>query len=200
MKQFYEKKEKKIKNKYLNNKNKLFKNLLNSNSHFGVELKDLNSKSLNYVYGKRNNQVILDLNYTIHSLKRSFTLVYKLLKNKKKILIICNDLKTQFLKKELTNSTIEKQIIFINKKWSGGSITNSLLLGNSLKNVSLIISFNDTKDELLIKEALKTKIPLISVSNVNINSNLINYPILINHNNIKSLFFLVFLFKNSLKI
>ena len=200
MKQFYEKKEKKIKNKYLSNNNKLFKNLLNSNSHFGNNIKDSNSKSFNYVYGKRNNQLILDLDFTAHSLKRSFLMISKLLKRKKKILIVCNDLKTQFLKKELINSSIEKQVEFITQRWSGGFITNPLLLGNRLKNISLVISFNDTEDDLVIKEATKKKIPLISVSNVNIDPNLINYPILMNHNNIKSIFFLIFLFKKYLNI
>jgi len=200
MKQFYEKKEKKIKNKYLSNNKKQFKNLLNSNSHFGYNIKDSNPKSFNYVYGKRNNQLILDLDFTAHSLKRSFLMISKLLKRKKKILIVCNDLKTQFLKKELINSSIEKQVEFITQRWSGGFITNPLLLGNRLKNISLVISFNDTEDDLVIKEATKKKIPLISVSNVNIDPNLINYPILMNHNNIKSIFFLIFLFKKYLNI
>ena len=200
MKQFYEKKEKKIKNKYLSDNNKLFQSLLNSNSHLGSNLKSSNPKSFDYVYGKRNNQLILDLDFTIQSLKRSFLLINKLLKKKRKILIICNDLKTQYLKRELSDTLIKKQIKFITQKWSGGFITNPLLLDNQLKNISLVISFNDTEDNLVIKEVTRKKIPLVSVSNVNIDPNLINYPILINHNNVKSVFFLTFLFKKYFKI
>lgn len=200
MKKFYVKKEKKIKNKYLDNNNKLLTRLLKSNSHYGAPLKNSHPNSLNYVYGIRSKQTIFNLEYTIQSLKRSLLLVEKVLQknNKLKILVVCNDLKTKLFKEELTDNFLQNRIEFIDNKWSGGFITNPILLGKRLKNIGLIISFNEVKDNLLIKEAIKANIPLISVADTTINSNLIDYPIMINNNNIKSTFFLIFLFKKYL--
>lgn len=187
----------KTKNKYLINNTKLLENLIKSNSHYGNLLKYSNPKSFNYLIGLRSKQCIINLESTIQLLKRSFLIIEKVLKKKRKhkVLIICNDIKTSFLKKELTNKKLLKRIKFINEDWSGGLLTNPLLSKQYLKNIGVIISFNNVHDNLLIKEANKSNIPLISVANTNIDPNLINYPIIINDNNIKSIFFLTFLFK-----
>ena len=199
MKQFYEKKEKKIKNKQflkkLNIENKLMVNLFKSNNHVGYPLKESNPKSFKYLHGIRSKQCIINLEHTVESLKRSFLLINYLLSNKKTILIICNDFKIDFMKKEILksiiNTPLEKQIIIIPDKWINGYFTNFY----NKKKISLIISFVNNSD-ILIKESTISNIPLMSFTDTNKNPDNITYPILSNNSSIKSLFFLITLFTN----
>lgn len=203
MKQYYEKKEKKIKNKYLLNKHTFLKQLLKSYGHLGHSLKDSHPKSFNYLIGFRSKQSIINLEYTVQSLQRSFLLIEKILlktvKNKKlKILIICNDSKTDFIEKEFKDHPFRKRMKFVCKKWVGGTLTNSLKSKNLTENVSLILSFNNIENNLIIKEAKINKIPLIAIINTDMNPGLIDYPIVVNNDNLISIKFLVFLFKKYL--
>jgi ribosomal protein S2 len=86
---------------------------------------------------------------------------------------------------------------FISKK-CGGFLTNPILSKRILNKVVLVISFDNIQDNLLIKEINNCKIPFISLINTNINPDLINYPIIINNNHIKSVGFVIQLFKTYL--
>lgn len=191
MRQYFEKKEKKIKN------NQFFKNLLKSKAYYGLSIKKSHQKSFPFAYGIRSNQLIIDLGYTIQSIKRSFALIHKILTTKKsKILIVANDIKTQTL---ITNSfslnqNKKNRIIITNKKRLSDSITNL----DIRKDIGVILSFSDTYVYSLIKESKSLKIPLICPINTKVNPELIEYPIVINTNNIKSTFFLIFLFSKFL--
>jgi len=87
---------------------------------------------------------------------------------------------------------------FICTKWEGGTLTNLFKSKNLIKDISLIISFNNIENNLIIKESKIHKIPLIAIISTDINPNLIDYPIIINNTNLISIRFLVFLLKKYL--
>ena len=199
MKKFYEKKEKKIKNKNL-----ILNNLLKSKGHIGCSLIDTHSKSFDYLVGFRRNQSIINLDLTVQSLLRVLKLIKKVFimptKKDKNIVIVSNDIKTQYFKKNIfkkrTLLILQKKRIhfhFVNNKWVGGLLTNPKI-SKYLNKATLVISFNDIKDDTLINESLSCKKPLISFINTNTNPNLVEYPIIFNNNNLKVNFFIIELF------
>ena len=178
---------------------KLLLGLLQAKSYYGAPIKVTKPHNRKYVYGIRSKQTILNLQYTIHSLKRAFLMIEKILQTppkyyrapQSKILIICNNQQTQFFGHQLVHPRIQ----ILQETWIGGFLTNPILLKDKLKNVELIIALNIIRDDLLIHATKKINIPLIAVTNTNFESQTIAYPIFINTKNSKSTFFLLFLFK-----
>ena len=204
MKKFYVKKEKKIKNKNL-----ILNNLLKSKSHLGCSSTETHFKNVDYLIGFRKNQSVINLDTTVQSLLRVLKLLkitFKMsTKNPKNIVIVANDLKTEYFKRKVlkkkTLSILRKKNIyfhFINHKWVGGLLTN-VKMSKYLDKATLIISFNDIKDDILINETRSSKKPLVSFINTNTNSNLVEYPIIFNNNNLKSNFFIIELFIKYIK-
>jgi len=200
MKKFYVKKEKKIKNNNL-----ILTNLLKSKSHLGYSKKKTHPNSFDYLIGVRQNQSIINLDITVQSLLRVFRLLNMLIckskrREPKNIIIIANDLKTQHFKKRIFSKkalyAFRKNRVFfhfINKKWVGGALTNPKL-NKYFKKTNLILAFNTIDDHLLIKESIACGKPFASVINTNTDPSLIQYPILINDNNVKSTFFITEIF------
>lgn len=204
MNKFYEKKEKKIKNKLIDTNNKLLTGFLKSDSYLGAFSKDLHIHNYRYIYGNRSKRTFINLTLTVHAVKRAFLIIGKLLKlrlkkkQKAKILIVCNSANTKKFYQAFKLTPLHNQIVYLHEDWVGGFITNPLLLNARLKRVGLIIGLNETHDNLLIHAARIYGVPFISVTNTHMNSNLITYPIMINTTNIESTFFLTFLLKKYL--
>lgn len=204
MNKSYEKKEKKIKNKtMINPQSNLLKNLIQTNIHLGKDIKVTHPNNIKYLFGIRSDQTILNLQYTIHSIKRALLVIKKTLKlretptKKHKILIICNDLQTKIFSHEFKK--LSSKIVILNSNWVGGLFTNEKILRSQYNDVRLIVAFNPIRDNLLIKAVKIAQIPLISVINTDTDSSLINYPILINTTNIKAIVFLINLFLTTIK-
>lgn len=183
---------------------KLLKSLLQSKSHYGARCDETRPANKNFIYGVRFQQTILNLHYTIQSIKRAFLLIEQLLKLKPnyfhkshKILIICNNSQTRFF----FHSNLQQKgpFEFVNENWVGGFLTNPTLLQERLKNVRLVLAFNVVRDNLLTKAMAQIDLPLISITNTHLHSNSISYPIFFNAANSQSIFFFCFLFKKYLK-
>lgn len=203
MKQFYVKKAKNQKNKEIATNVQLLRGLLQSKSHYGAFSHETHSSNQKFIYGQRSKQTILNLHYTIQSIKRAIFLIHKILRGKRsvhhnthKILIIGNTPTTLFFgQSPLFAST---QLEFLSEDWVGGFLTNPLLLQDRLKNVRLIVALNTIQDDWLIQAATKINLPLIAITNTHIRSDSIEYPIFLNTRNIQSTFFFLFLLNKSL--
>ena len=119
---------------------------------------------------------------------------------KQKILIIGNsdDIKFLINKKFIKNN---ENIIFFNKEWVNGLITNQIvdnkikdLLKKNKINLILIIK-SSLNDKFLNKELSILNIPIISLINTTQQIKNINYPIITNSKNIKSLYTLMYLLR-----
>lgn len=182
------KKKKKINNHFLNI---LFK----SKTFYGGTFKSINKNILPFIYGIRNNQIIINLQYINIFIKRIFKLIKLNLKKKKKILIISNSNDSNFFIKK-KNFNKNSSIIFFNKKWINGNITNKKLnFFIKKKEINLIIIYKNTTT-FLNKELFSLKIPIISLIDINENINKINYPLITNLRNIKSLYSFIYILKN----
>lgn len=174
------------------NRKNLLKILFESKNFYGVSIQNLNFNNKPYLYGKRFDNSIINLEHTINSLKRSFKLIRFLLINNKNILIIGNDFKLNFFKKKFQFSN---NIYFYDKKWKNGFLSNK----NNIKkqNFDLVIFFSNKINDLLLKEILFFKIPTISILDTENSKDNSLYPIFSNNKNLKSLFILLFLFRKN---
>lgn len=188
---------KKNKNNYLSKykqNNLLIENLLKSYNQIGFSMKVTHSNSLNYIYNKRFKQTIINLNKTLVSLQNVFQFLQFFYKKKggQKLKSIFFIFETDNLDLFINNINEENETIPI--KYNKGFFSN-----NNNKNINLIILLTSKKNESIINEARKQNIPIISLIDTNENPDIITFPILTNKQNIKSIFFIFYLFKKFLK-
>jgi len=195
---------KKKKNKENNNNNVLINLLFKAKNIYGEALKNTNKDILPFIYGVRQNYVIINLKNISFFIKRIIKLIKFTIINNKKILIIGNsdDIKFLINKKFIKNN---KNIIFFNKDWVNGLITNKIT--NTLINkkfnfllikekIKLILIIKSSINEKFLNKELSTlKIPTISLINTSQNLININYPLITNSRNIKPLYTLMYLLR-----
>lgn len=188
-----------------NNNNNILLNLLfKSKNIYGESLKETNKDMMPFIYGIRHNYTIINLKNISFYLKRVFKLLEYILNKKEKILVIGNADDIQFLvnKRFVKNN---KNILFYNEEWINGLITNKIT-NNSInekinnlfnkKEIKLILIIKSSVNEDFLNQELSTlNIPIISFINTSQNLKKINYPIVSNSKNIKSLYTLMYLLR-----
>ena len=187
-----------------NNNNILLNLLFKSKNIYGESLKSTNKEMMPFIYGVRHKYTIINLKNISFYLKRIFKLLEYMLKKKQKILVIGNSEDIQFLinKKFVKDN---KNILFFHEEWINGFITNKLANNNTNENISFLLKKNKIKLILIIKSSVNENflnqelstldIPIISFVNTSQNLKHINYPIVSNSKNIKSLYSLMYLLR-----
>lgn len=200
MKQFSVKKVKKIKNNPINLKNlknsQLLNNLFLSKAHYGFSVTDTNSKIFPYLQGKKYNQSIINLGLTVQSIKRTLFFIQYLLTAKdlkrQKILILCNNIYLKHLSKYFEFDSMSNFIEVVPSNHKKGLLTRGLTKYN------LIILFSITNNAHLLNEAQTASIPLVALTDTNQNPGKINYPIVTNTTNIKTIFLFFYILRSFL--
>lgn len=197
-----------IQKKKKKSNNNLFLNLLfKSKNMYGESLISTNKEILPFIYGNRYNYNIIDLKNVSFFLKRIFKLIKYVTQKNEKILIIGNADEIKFL---FTTAFIKKNtnIIFFNKEWINGLITNKIMNTTFNKIINYLLSEHEIKLIVLIKNSIKDtflnqeistlKIPVVSLLNTNQSLKTINYPIITNLKNIQSIYTLMYLLRKML--
>ncbi len=192
------------KEKKKDNKNVLLNLLFKSKNIYGESLKNTNKNILPFIYGVRHNYTIINLKDVSFFLKRIFKLIKSMLNKNEKILIIGNSNEVKFL---FTTAFVKKNpnIIFFNKEWINGLITNKIMDTTFNKVINYLFKENEIKLILIIKSSINDKflnqelstlkIPTISLINTNQTLKNINYPIVTNSKNIQSIYTLMYLLR-----
>nr|YP_004564474.1 ribosomal protein S2 [Phytophthora ipomoeae]ADK76323.1 ribosomal protein S2 [Phytophthora ipomoeae] len=187
-----------------NNNNILLNLLFKSKNMYGESLVYTNKEILPFIYGSRHDYTIINLKDVSLFLKRIFKLIKYMLQKNEKILIIGNNNEVQFL---LNTSFVKKNpnIIFFNKEWINGLITNKIMNTTFNKIINYLLKENEIKLILIIKSSIKDtflnqelstlKIPTISLINTNQTIKNIDYPIITNSRNIQSIYTLMYLLR-----
>nr|NP_037632.1 ribosomal protein S2 [Phytophthora infestans]AHW51461.1 ribosomal protein S2 [Phytophthora andina]AAF24805.1 ribosomal protein S2 [Phytophthora infestans]AAW62576.1 ribosomal protein S2 [Phytophthora infestans]AAW67062.1 ribosomal protein S2 [Phytophthora infestans]AAW67108.1 ribosomal protein S2 [Phytophthora infestans] len=187
-----------------NNNNILLNLLFKSKNMYGESLVYTNKEILPFIYGSRHDYTIINLKDVSLFLKRIFKLIKYMLQKNEKILIIGNNNEVQFL---LNTSFVKKNpnIIFFNKEWINGLITNKIRNTTFNKIINYLLKENEIKLILIIKSSIKDtflnqelstlKIPTISLINTNQTIKNIDYPIITNSRNIQSIYTLMYLLR-----
>jgi ribosomal protein S2 len=192
------------KKKKINNNNILVNSLFKAKSIYGESLAISNKNVIPFIYGVRHNYAIINLKDVSFFLKRVFKLIQSILNNKEKILVIGNseDIKS-FLYKSFQKKN--NNIIFFDTDWVNGLITNKIVNKLENKEINLLIKKEEikliliikssTEDKFLNKELSSLQIPVIAFINTSQDPSNINYPIVTNTKNVKSLYTLMYLFR-----
>ncbi len=97
------------------------KQLLEAGVHFGHQSKKWNPKMKKYIFGKRNDIYIIDLQKTVELIDEAYAFVRDLVQNKGTLLYVGT-------KKQAADAINEEahraQMPFINTRWLGGTLTN----------------------------------------------------------------------------
>lgn len=180
------------------NNNNLLNILFKSKNLYGESLKDTNKEILPYIYGIRHKYSIINLKSVSLVLKRIFKLIQFTIRKKKKILIIGNSNDINFLinKQFIKNN---HNILFFNKEWVNGLITNKTIqFYLNKKKIELILIIKSSIDDIYLNQELSTlQVPIISFLNTDQSLKNINYPVVSNSKNIKSIFTLMFLLRKT---
>lgn len=185
----------------INKKNNNLINILfkGKNMH-GDLIFNTNKEITPFLYGIRHKYNIINLHITSLYLKRVFLLINAIFDGKKKTLIIGNSFDIDFL---VNNFYIKnnKNIFFINKVWINGLITNKYINKKYFFTKTIfcliIIIKSSLDDNFLQKELSFLKVPIISLLGTKQNIKKINYPIISNVINIKSLYTLMYFFRKT---
>jgi ribosomal protein S2 len=192
------------KKKNKENNNILLNLLFKSKNIYGESLKDTNKDILPFIYGIRHNYTIINLKNISFFLKRIFKLIKFTINKEEKILIIGNsdDIKFLINKKFIKNN---QNIVFFNKDWVNGLVTNKIINNPINEKINYLLNKEEIKLVLIIKSSINEKflnkelstlkIPTISFINTSQSLKDINYPIITNSKNIKSLYTLMYLLR-----
>ena len=181
--------------------------LLFANMHIGHTLKFFNDKLKGILIGLRKNLCILNINHSIWQFKLVGNLIINTISKRHKLLIVrdCTYLKLQSYF-SLNN------VIFYEKKWIGGSLTNfkSVRVSSRFKNISLkelyqnrripsiIFFFDINKSKWALLEGYNLGIVTVSLIDTDSNfSEQVVYPIIGNNKNIDSILLYLFFLRNS---
>ena len=193
-----------IQKKKNNNNNILLNLLFKSKNMYGESLIYTNKEILPFNYGSRYNKTIINLKNVSFVLKRIFKVIKYIIQKNEKILIIGNSDEIKFLFTTAFNKK-NSNIIFFNKEWINGLITNKIKNTTFNKVINYLIKENEIKLILIIKSSIKEdflnqeiytlKIPIISLINTSQTLKNINYPIVTNSKNIQSIYTLMYLLR-----
>jgi ribosomal protein S2 len=184
--------------------NNIINLLFKSKSLYGETLKNTNKNVLPFIYGVRHNYTIINLKNVSFFLKRIFKIIKNFLSNEEKILVIgnANDINFLFVKSFKKKN---KNLVIFDKDWINGLITNKIENNSINKKINLLIKKEEIKIILIIKNSIddiflnkelsSLQIPIISIINTDQDISNVNYPILTNKKNIKSMYTLMYLFR-----
>lgn len=97
------------------------KQLLEAGVHFGHQSKKWNPKMKKYIFGKRNDIYIIDLQKTVKLIDQAYEFVRDLVKDGGTILFVGTKKQASDAIKE---EALRAQMPFINNRWLGGTLTN----------------------------------------------------------------------------
>lgn len=183
--------------------------LLFANVHIGHSSKFFNLKIKGYLLGLRKKLFILNINLTIIQYQIVINLIINLISKRHKILVI-KEFDLSNFKKHLKF----KNVMFYDKKWIGGLLTNykrvitspKLNFNNDITKIknyksmpSVILFFDINISKWALLEAYNLQIPSISLIDTETNNfNLLNYPIISNNKSIDSTLLYLYTIKNSI--
>lgn len=183
-----------IRTKKKNFNNEVVNILFKSKSFYGGFVNKIDKDILPFIYGKRNDILIINLKYTNIFIKKIFNLIKFTFFKQKKVLIISNSNDTDFLLDDNYTKN-NKLIIYFNKKWINGNITNKSIDSLMKNNEINLIFIYKISNIYFNKELFSLKTPIISLIDPSQKLTNINYPLIVNLNNIKSLYSLLYIFR-----
>jgi small subunit ribosomal protein S2 len=106
------------------------KELLEAGVHFGHQTKRWNPKMKEYIFGERNGIYIIDLQKTLKLFKDAARYVVEMAAQGKNVLFVGTKRQAQ---EAIAEEASRCQMFYVNQRWLGGLLTNSLTVQKSIK-------------------------------------------------------------------
>ena len=114
----------------------IIKELLENGTHFGHLSKHWNPKMKRFIFGKKKNVYIIDLEKTTQKLQEAKDFITQKIKDNEKILFVATKKQLRGIVKELAESC---QMPYVVERWVGGLLTNfSTVRGRINKYIELL--------------------------------------------------------------
>lgn len=110
--------------------------MLGAGVHLGHQVRRWNPKMSQYIYGKRNGIHILDVLQTFICLDELSSVLYKIGKERKKVLFVCTKIQFSAI---IANNASKCNASFVNKRWLGGMLTNWSTMKVCINNLQTLI-------------------------------------------------------------
>ena len=138
------------------------KTLLNAGCHFGHRVARWNPKMKPYIYGKKTNIHIIDLNKSAEMMQKAYVALRDLARRGKKVIFVGTKANAQ---KAVFDAATRCGSFYVNHRWLGGTLTNFKTISKRitlLKKIETEINNNGfdslTKKELTEKLKLRDKL------------------------------------------
>ena len=138
------------------------KTLLNAGCHFGHRVARWNPKMKPYIYCKKNNIHIIDLNKSAEMMQKAYLALKDLTKRGKKVIFVGTKANAQ---KAIFDAATRCGSFYVNHRWLGGTLTNFKTISKRialLKKIDTEINNNSldnlTKKEMTEKLKLREKL------------------------------------------
>ena len=106
------------------------KALLESGAHFGHKTSRWHPKMAPYIYGKRNNAHIINLEKTVETLNATLPLVTNIAKSGRKILFVGTKKQLKDITKD---AAVAANMPYVTIRWVGGTLTNVTTINRQIK-------------------------------------------------------------------
>lgn len=108
------------------------KTLLDAGCHFGHRVSRWNPKMRQFIYTKRNNLHIIDLNKTSEQMQKAYIALREIVKKGGKVLFVGTK---AYAQKAIQEEAVRSGSFYVNHRWLGGTLTNFRTI---LKRISLL--------------------------------------------------------------
>ena len=109
--------------------------LLEAGVHFGHNVRRLNPKMEEYIFGVRNNIHIFDLRITAEAINNALLKLHETVTRSGKILFVGTKKQCSEIVKELASTNND---FYVNKRWLGGTLTNWKTISNSIDRLNTL--------------------------------------------------------------
>ena len=156
--------------------------LVEAGVHFGHHARRWNPQMAPYIYGKKDNVHIIDLQKTYPMLYTALAVARDVAAKGGKVLFVATKRQAQDIVKESAERCGQ---YYVNYRWLGGMLTNWKTVNKSINRLvklmggqpDLLCVIDTPKEALAIKEARKLGIPVIGITDTNANPNDVDYPV-----------------------
>lgn len=148
--------------------------MLNCSMHLGHSKSYWNPNMAKYIMGERSGIHIIDLEKTLACIRQAASVTADIASKGGKILFVGTSEKLQRLTYEAATFCSQ---FYVNKRWIGGTISNSKsIIGSNVK-PDLVIILDLKKNLVAAKECENGNIPLIAICDTDCDPRHVTYPI-----------------------
>jgi len=111
------------------------KDLFEAGAHFGHTAARWNSKMAPFIYGKRGDSHIINLEKTVEQLNKALPFITDIIASGRQVLFVATRKQLRDIVRDIAKSVDQP---FVTERWLGGMLTNSATISSQVKKLKLL--------------------------------------------------------------